>query len=287
MSRADLVSVNNKTLQLHDGRTLGYAEYGIADGEALFYFHGHPGARLEARFLAGQAEQAGVRLIGIDRPGMGLSQFKAGRCLLDWPDDVVELADSLRLERFAVVGFSGGGPYALACAYKIPHRLTACGIVAGVGRTDPFRSFLSMWLPWLMLPVARRFFRSEEQARKSLTLAARRWVEPDRRSLRLPGIRELMAASLVEALCQGTRGTAYDGTLLAGGRLWGFRLEDITFPRLHLWHGELDKEVPVAGGQMVAARLAHCNATYYPGEGHISLIVNHRAEIVSSLIEKQ
>src|SRR5439155_22464969 len=119
---------NDKTIQLRDGMTLGYADYGISEGNALFYFHGHPGSRLEARFLADQAAQVGIRLIGIDRPGMGLSSFQAGRRVLDWPDDVVALADSLQLDRFAVVGFSGGDPYALACAYKIPHRLTACGI---------------------------------------------------------------------------------------------------------------------------------------------------------------
>ncbi len=284
MSRADSVSANDNTLQLHDGRTLGYAEYGIAEGKALFYFHGHPGARLEARFLAEQAVQAGIRLIGIDRPGMGLSRFKAGRRLLDWPDDVVELADSLHIDRFAVIGFSGGGPYALACAYKIPHRLTACGIIAGVGHTGRFLSFLSMWLPWLLIAVARRFFRDEEHARKSLMLAARRRVEPDRKSLLLPEISELMAASLVEALRQGTRGSAYDGTLLGGGCPWGFKLEDIAFPTLYLWHGELDKDVPIAIGRAVAERLAQCKATYYPGEGHISLIVNHRAEIVTAMI---
>jgi len=126
MTTVDLASATNKTIHLHDGRTLGYAEYGRADGKALFYFHGHPGARLEARFLAEQAAQTGIRLIGVDRPGMGQSSFQTGRRLLDWPDDVAELADSLQLDRFAVVGFSGGGPYALACAYKISHRLTIC-----------------------------------------------------------------------------------------------------------------------------------------------------------------
>ncbi len=283
MSRADSASANDKTLQLHDGRTLGYAEYGIAEGKALFYFHGHPGARLEARFLAEQAAQAGIRLIGIDRPGMGLSRFKAGRRLLDWPDDVVELADSLHIDRFAVVGFSGGGPYALACAYKIPHRLRACGIIAGVGHTSHFLSFLSMWLPWLLIPIARRFFRDEEHARKSLMWAARSWVEPDKKSLLFPETSELMAASLVEALRQGTRGPAYDGILIGGGRPWGFKLEDIAFPTLYLWHGEQDKDVPIAIGRAVAERLARCKATYYPGEGHISLIVNHREEIVRAL----
>jgi len=120
MSSVDSIVGNDKVIQLRDGRTLGYAEYGSSEGKPLFYFHGHPGSRFEARFLAEQAAQVGVRLIGIDRPGMGLSSFKARRRLLDWPDDVVELADSLHLDRFAVVGFSGGGPYTLACAYKVP-----------------------------------------------------------------------------------------------------------------------------------------------------------------------
>lgn len=162
---------HDTTLQLHDGRTLGYAEYGMRDAKALFYFHGQPGSLLEARFLAEQAKHSGIRLIGIDRPGMGLSRFKAGRRLLDWPDDVAELADSPYIDRFAVVGFSGGGPYALVCAYKIPHSLTACGIISGIGHTGRFRS---LWLPYLLIPIARRLFRDDEHARKKLARAARR-----------------------------------------------------------------------------------------------------------------
>ena len=84
------VPTEDKTLQLHDGRSLGYADFGSPDGQTLFYFHGHPGSRLEARFLAKQATQVGIRLIGVDRPGMGLSSYKAGRQFLDWPDDVVD-----------------------------------------------------------------------------------------------------------------------------------------------------------------------------------------------------
>jgi len=104
----------SKTFQLRDGRRLGYVEYGAPEGQPLFYFHGHPGSRFEAGFLAAQAKQLGIHLIGVDRPGMGLSTYKAGWRFLDWPDDVAELADGLQLSRFAVCGFSGGGPYALA-----------------------------------------------------------------------------------------------------------------------------------------------------------------------------
>lgn len=278
---ANLPLPTSKTIQLRDARVLGYAEYGAPDGKALFYFHGHPGSRYEARFLEREAMQAGVRLIGIDRPGLGLSTYKAGRRLLDWPGDVCELADRLDIERFAVAGFSGGGPYALACAYKIPQRLTACGVIAGVGRLSLLLANLSQWLPWILLPMTKRYFRDEEQARQSLIRFGEKWAAPDQESLQQVGVRELMAASLVEALRPGTRGAAYDGALL--GRSWGFKLEEIDFPEIDLWHGGFDQEVPISVGQVVAGGLKQYRATFYPEDGHISLIVNHAAEIITAL----
>lgn len=295
MSRVNAVSANDKTFQLQDGRALGYADYGIAEGKAVLYFHGYPGARLEAGFLAEHAVRAGMRLIGIDRPGMGLSSFKAGRHLLDWPDDVVELADSLHIDRFAVVGVSGGGPYALACAYKIPQRLTACSIVSGLGPlelgttgmmpSNRLLFFLAQRLPWLLTPLLgsiARPFQDEEKTKKALAKMARNMVEPDRQCLLTSQIGEYLTASTVEAFRQGVKGAAYEGALY--GRSWGFRLEDIAFNPLYLWHGGLDKNVPAAMGRAVAERLSGCKATYYPDDGHLSVIVNHREEILTALL---
>src|SRR5258707_4016285 len=124
MPKTDTPLASSHTLQLHDGRMLGYADYGPEEGPPWSYFHGYPGARLEAGFLAKAAAQAGLRLIGVDRPGMGLSSFQAGRHLLDWPEDVAALAQHLAIDRFAVVGGSGGGSYALTCAYKNSDRFT-------------------------------------------------------------------------------------------------------------------------------------------------------------------
>lgn len=95
------------------------------------YFHGHPGSRLEARFVAEAAVRAGVRLIGVDRPGLGLSDYQPRRRVADWPDDVVQLVNQLRLQRVAVLGCSGGAPYALVCANRLADRVTACAIVSG------------------------------------------------------------------------------------------------------------------------------------------------------------
>src|SRR5258708_21549135 len=106
MPRTDTTLASSHTLQLHDGRMLGYAEYGPGEGTPLFYFHGYPGARLEAGFLAKAAAQAGLRLIGVDRPGMGLSSFQAGRHLVAWPEGVAALARHFALSPLAVVGGS-------------------------------------------------------------------------------------------------------------------------------------------------------------------------------------
>ncbi|MFC2004784.1 alpha/beta fold hydrolase [Chloroflexota bacterium] len=128
----------NQTIKLKDGRSLGYAEYGSPEGKPVFYFHGFPGSRLDWPFSDANdsAAQLNARIIAVDRPGMGLSDFKRGRELLDWPDDVIELADALQVDRFAALGISGGGPYAAVCAFKIPERLTATAIVCGMGPAE-------------------------------------------------------------------------------------------------------------------------------------------------------
>jgi len=273
---------SNQTMQLNDGRTIGYAEYGDSAGKPLLYFHGHPGARYEAEFLAERAKEGGVRLIGVDRPGLGLSTYQARRHLLDWPDDIVELTDYLQIDRFAVVGFSGGGPYALACAFKIPERLTACGTVSGVGRASHLLSFFSTWLPWLVLPMTRRYFVTEERAKKSLARLTTKWATPDQKALTVPGANDTLIASLVEGLRQGTRGAAHDGKLI-GSRNWGFELESITFPNVYLWHGELDKDIPVALAREITKKLTQLKASFYPNDAHFSTIIDHGEEILAVL----
>ncbi|MEE9278320.1 MAG: alpha/beta hydrolase, partial [Dehalococcoidia bacterium] len=132
-----MVSITtNNTLRLQDGRQLGYADYGDASGKPIFFFHGTPGSRLSGLLPGVVAGPLGARVIAIDRPGYGLSDFKSGRTIGDWPRDVTELADALGFERFAVLGFSGGGPYAAVCAHQIPQRLTQVGIVSGIGPLD-------------------------------------------------------------------------------------------------------------------------------------------------------
>ena len=138
-------------LHLRDGRSLGYREYGDPDGFPVFLFHGIPGSRRGASVIDHEAIRGGVRVIGVDRPGIGLSTFQPGRSFLDWPADVAAVADALELGRFGVVGNSGGSAYVAACALCIPERLAFAGIISGMGPIDVPR-----WQEELKLPRVRR-----------------------------------------------------------------------------------------------------------------------------------
>ena len=122
---------DSQTILLPDGRTLGFADYGDPGGRPLFYCHGWPGSRLQARTIDEHGRRRGLRVIAPDRPGIGLSDARPGRGFSDWPADIAGLADSLRIDRFLLLGISGGGPYALAAAALLPDRIDAVAVVSG------------------------------------------------------------------------------------------------------------------------------------------------------------
>jgi pimeloyl-ACP methyl ester carboxylesterase len=294
MKHTDAVLKTEQTMPLPDGRTLGFAEYGSVEGHVLVYCHGYPGSRLEAAALSAHAAEANVRVISLDRPGYGRSSFQERRSFLDWPQDLVALTERLGIDRFAVVGISGGAPYALACASQLPDRLVSCGIVSGIGplqlgtagmsRQNRLVLFLAHRSPWVLTPLLRgtaRSFRDEEHARKAVTKAMRSMVEPDREALLAHDFVDPLAASVRETYHQGVRGAVYEGRLY--GVDWGFRLEDMAFRPLSLWHGARDTNVPIGMARGMAGKLAGCTATYYPDEGHFSTLLNHQPEFFSAL----
>jgi pimeloyl-ACP methyl ester carboxylesterase len=285
----------NLVIRLHDGRRLGYADYGDPAGKPIFYFSGGIGSRLQAAPAETQPLIPGVRLIGVDRPGLGLSDFQPGRRIVDWPDDVRQLADALSLKQFAVLGVSAGGPYALSCACKIPDRLTGCGLVAGAlppERIGGLRWMYELyhWFPWVMRFVywwttARYVGKDERQWEALVTRPVRishAYPPSDRALWSDPALRRRSLMERLEAFRQGTRGPVYEAGLW--GQPWGFRVEEISFRRIFVWHGELDRIVPAPAVRAMLEKLPSSEAKFYPRDGH-SVGSYHWEEILRRMAE--
>jgi pimeloyl-ACP methyl ester carboxylesterase len=281
---------------LRDGRNLGFAEYGSTEGYPIIYFHGWPSSRLEAGALHNVCSEMAVRLIAPDRPGLGRSDFLPRRSIPDFSSDVMELAERLGLERFAALGVSGGGPYAAACAARIPQRLSAALLVCSVGPSDAPDATKGMVAVnrWL-LNLARHFprvaqcvagaclwaiWRKGDQAIPRQIEA--RLPPADRQALSSADLRRTLTASSVEALRGGVCAAAADGLLY--GKPWGFQFQEIRIPTF-LWHGEMDVVVPSTMGHYLANHIPGCQARFYPNDGHFSLPFTRVREILSAALD--
>ncbi len=280
----------DQRIELQDGRMLGYAEFGPADGTPVFYFHGFPSSRLDWQLFNddNMLAELNVRVIAPDRAGYGLSDFQRGRKLTDWPEDVVELADALGLDHFAVLGISGGGPYAAACANGINARLNKVGIVCGMGPADApgMKDGVSWTLPGtpalirrIMLTLTSMGLRRDPDQFVSRSKAA--LSELDSQLLDQPEFAALFVKGLREAFRNGVGGANQEARLYT--RTWGFKLEDIA-TEVHLWHGAKDLNVPLTVGRYVADTIPDCQATTFDDEGHFSLPINHMREILKDLV---
>ena len=267
-----------QTIALKDGRALGFAEFGVPNGKPVMYFHGHPGARIEWPVFGDDeaARELGIRVIAVDRPGHGLSSLQPGRRLLDWPDDVVALANHLSLERFGVLGLSGGGPYALACAYRVPDRLAGAVAVSGMGPAEApgATQGLSWTYPGKRALMRKMFLKLTELG---LRKQPERFVEQTIETFHGPDlelikgdarIQQGIVEVFAEAFRAGVNGPHYDAGLYS--RPWQFQLQDIAMA-VHLWHGMQDENVLPSVAKHVADSLRDCRSTFLDTEGHISL----------------
>ena len=279
--------------KLEDGRTLAFAECGDLSGKPVFFFQGTPSTRLFHPDGALSARM-GARVITVDRPGFGRSSFQPGRTLLDWPGDVLALADHLGIGRFAVAGISGGGPYAAACAYRIPDRLTRVAILGCFGPVAlaemtsgmPRERLLALWLvrhaPWILRPLFWLFRHPGRNTERFLARYTAHNPPADRTFLDRPDVRARMVDNYREAARQGVRGFAWEVIVVT--RPWGFRLEEIRVP-VHIWHGDQDSSTPLAMAEAMAQAIPHSCLTVLPGEGHF-LVFGHWEAILADLLRQ-
>jgi pimeloyl-ACP methyl ester carboxylesterase len=242
---------------------------------------------------AAAAGRLGLRLLSVDRPGFGQSTFQPGRRIGGWAADIDALADQLGLRRFSIVGVSGGGPYALACAASLSHRLAHVALVcplgplavagakAGMLAQDRVLLSLGAHAPSLARGVVHllaHWMRRDVDRYLQFMMAG--MLSPDRDLFADPDYRALVLASTTEALRQGGRGPAWELTLIA--RQWDFRLQDVRLP-INLWQGLADQILPAAMARNLAAALPACRPRYLPGEGHLSLVVRHIGDVLAEL----
>jgi pimeloyl-ACP methyl ester carboxylesterase len=279
-------------LGLEDGRELAYGEFGDPAGVPVIGFHGTPGSNLQIGICDEAARAARVRLIAPDRPGYGHSTYDAHRRLVDWPRDVAELADALGLARFGIVGISGGGPHAAACAHALGPRLLGAAIVSGVAPPDTpgvhegmmpvnrLNFALARQSHLLALPImAGMLFALRHFPDQTLDGMLRGLPEPDRRILSRREVADVLIAEARHASPTAARAAAQDFSLFA--RPWRFRLEDIAVP-VHVWHGDLDVNVPASHGRSQADRIPNAKLHLCVGEGHM-LFVERAAEILATV----
>lgn len=271
-------------LTLSDGRTLSYGEFGHPGATPLLYFHGYPTNRIEYEVIAEVVASAGidVRVVVLDRPGYGSSAFKPGRTLLDWPQDVAEAAEQLGIDDFAVLGVSGGGPYALVCASQMPDRVTRLGLVVAAGPADApgmSDSLILRTVPRLglirriqfgMMGVGLKKGRDDQILENTLANIG----EADRPFLEIAENRDWFLRMMREALEQGGRAAAHEGGIYL--RPWGFDVATVT-TEAHLWYGGLDETVPAPVGEWLAGQLSDSNLVIWPQHGHFTWMTSSQA----------
>ncbi|MCX7115291.1 MAG: alpha/beta hydrolase [Gammaproteobacteria bacterium] len=279
------------SIKLKNGRQLGFAEYGEPDGHPILFFHGLPGSRLDARHLHHIALKNHCRLIGIDRPGMGLSSFEQKRTILSWAHDIDAFTTELNIQTFSILAHSGGAPYAAACAYQIPEKIYGVAIVAGMGpfeipeataslsRGQRYLNRAIQAIPWVatwMMKLTCWMLKKPDR----LKYGVKQLPEVDRLTFTSLGSNEEQATMMMEAFRQGIAGASQDMVLLVNP--WRFSLENIKCP-VTVWQGGLDKQAPVAHAEIYTRLIPNAKLAFFKNEGHLSLLINKGEEILRSV----
>lgn len=283
------------TVTVASGRHYGFAEFGPANGRPIVWMHGTPGARRqipESARLA--AAELGLRIVGIDRAGVGASSAHLHNSLLDAAAEIGEVTEQLGLDRFAMIGLSGGGPYVLASCYLAPDRIAVAAILGGMAPVaDPdaaeggvinrlsalaplvarLRMPLSMLLTaglWSLRPLASQMF----------DLYARLSPEGDRRVFERPEVKAMFLDDLLRGSRTGLAALFYDFVLIS--RPWGFSPRDVKVP-VRWWHGDADNLVPLRHGEHMVALIPDAELSIRPGESHLGGL-GAAEEVLSTLL---
>ena len=272
------------TVRTADGRRLSVEVFGDHDGTPVFLLHGTPGSRLGPRPRGQVLHRLGIRLIAFDRPGYGRSDRLRGRRVAEAAADVSAIAEMLGLKRFAVIGRSGGGPHALACAALLPDRITRAAVLVGLA---PHGAEGLDWFDGMAQSnvleftaaangydgIAARLKATADTIRANpaslIDSLLTELPAPDRRVVSDSGIRSMLVETYAEALRTSAYGWIDDA--LAFCSPWGFDPAAITVPVL-LWHGASDVFSPASHARWLAARIPEATVLVQAGAAHFGAL---------------
>jgi pimeloyl-ACP methyl ester carboxylesterase len=279
-------------LRLADGRTLDLRVSGPPDGRILLYHPGTPDSNHQLGAMAAAAHRLGLRLVSACRPGYGESTRQKGRSVADVAADTEALLNFLGVSRCLVLGWSGGGPPALACGARLAQRVAALAVIAG---RAPYPAAGLDWTAGMdsveFLGTALRGEVGQRPRLQALriqllqTTPAQFKAEwsgpPAEQAVLTDEVAEWATTSTQEALRHGADGWIDD--TLAGVKPWGFDVSEVAVPT-RLWYGTEDRVVPLAHGQWLAGRIPGAVAHFEHGDGHLSIGCGHMDEIVQELV---
>ena len=293
--------------QTADGRGIDYREFGDPAGAPAIYLHGTPSSAGEGRWLGAASGRAGVRVVALDRPGYLGSDAHVPESLLGVAEDVLGVAKALGIDRFAVVGFSGGAGYALATAYVAPERVTVVHVGGGIGSRAGDAGKALPWprrLPFLLaaraprvvgplLAGGLRLFRRAIEKRLDAPVEAAEWFfRGPAQGAQIGAVADYIQSTppgdLRDDLSDHARATASTRAILcdltAYARPWPFELAKVSVP-VEIWHGRSDPAAPFAFAERAAAELPHGTLHAFEDEGHF-VFHSHGDEIAASIAER-
>jgi pimeloyl-ACP methyl ester carboxylesterase len=269
-------------VELADGRWLGVAEFGDAAGRPVFWFHGTPGARRQVPPAARRlARSENLRVVGVERPGVGQSTPHLYNSVVEFAADIQELADRLEIQRFGLVGLSGGGPYVLGCAHAMPDRVVAGAVLGGVAPTrgvdaaaggamrlavplEPIINLVREPLGGLFTLLVQSLQPFADQAFDTYLRFA---PAGDKRVLGDPEVREAFIEDMMLGSRENLRSFVYDVILFS--RHWGFSLSEISVP-IHFWQGDEDNLVPPEHAEHLTRLVPGSRLIRDPSGGHLA-----------------
>lgn len=276
-----------------DNKRIYYYLFGNTQTKPIFFFHGYPGTGKQAFLLSNTSFDDNYFIVAIDRPGYGLSDPQPGLTLKKFAQDILELSEYLKIDKFISMGVSGGGPFAAAVAYYLPDKVFKVGSISGVApvtvknifylNSEQKKTyFLKKLLPKNIVSylVERRLSALLKQLNnlESSDLLNNR----DKLVFQNPEVGQFLIETFNEALAHGPAGIMTDMEILSSP--WGFEIENIKVP-YYLWHGDEDKIVHFQMANYMRKRLQDVKFKIFPTEGHYSLAYNHKSQILQDLLE--